>query len=253
PVPASSSPTPSGEVETAAEATETEPATAAGSPGADLVLAFNPGPGAQARYLDASALLGAPDSGGKCCEGMTQLGRSGSILLAFTDNVIVDGPGADFRVRGEGTKDDWLTIEVSDDGASWYSYPRSAENSERLDLADVGLQVARFVRLTDLQPSTPTGAEVDAVVALNSGAPPGDGPSSMPDAVARLPTALRDAPGDSAEESGTVTEGAALTVLGRNGPGQWVKVRTEWGEEGWCRAADLGLNVNLEDQPRIDS
>lgn len=237
----------------APEASETlaptvDAAPTAGSPGADLVLAFNAGPGAQARYLDANALLGDPDSGGRCCQGMVQLGRSGSVLLAFADNAIVDGPGADFRVRGESAGDDWLTVEVSDDGALWYSYPRLAENSGGLDLADVDLAAARFVRLTDLQPSTPTGAEVDAVVALNSGPPAGSLPS-LPDAVARLSTPLRGGPGGSEEELGAVSKGAELTVLGYDAQGRWVKVRTEWGEEGWCRVADLGLNVTLEDYP----
>lgn len=146
------------------------PVPTPGSSGADLVVTFKPGPGVENAYRDPKAALGAPDAEeGTCCEGMVQLGRGGSLLLAFTDNVILDGEGADFQVFGESLKDDFLLIEVSDDGLTWVAYSKVSESPGGLDLAEVEVERVVFVRLTDLQPGTFSGAEVDAVVALHSG------------------------------------------------------------------------------------
>jgi hypothetical protein len=138
------------------------------------VVVFEPGPGAKSDFSDPEKLLGAPDLvEDPCCEGMVQLGREGSVTLAFTDNSIVDEDGPDFEVFGESIGDDYLLVEVSDDGQTWYAYPQASEASGGLDLSTVGLQWIAYVRLTDVQPGTSTGAEVDAVVALHNGPPQG--------------------------------------------------------------------------------
>jgi serine/threonine protein kinase len=153
-------------------ATDT-PAPNTGTAGADRVVAYEPGPGALEKYQLPKEALGDPDLvEAPCCEGMVQLGREGELLLAFTDNPIVDGPGDDFQVYGESARDDYLLIEVSDDGQTWQEYPKVSESPGGLDLDDVGLDRAYYVRLTDVQPATSTGAEVDAVVALNSAPEP---------------------------------------------------------------------------------
>jgi hypothetical protein len=102
---------------------------------------------------------------------MVQLGREGTVTLGFTDNSIEDGDGPDFEVYGESIGDDYLLVEVSADGATWYAFPRVSESSGGLDLSAVGLEWAVYVRLTDAQPGTSTGAELDAVVALHNGPP----------------------------------------------------------------------------------
>jgi hypothetical protein len=222
------------------------PTPTPGSPAADRVIAFNPGPGAQSEYSEPDRLLGEPDLVEEpCCQGMVQLGQGGSVLLAFTDNTILNGDGPDFAVYGESAKDDSLLIEVSDDGLIWYAYPETDESPGGLDLADVALDRAVYVRLTDVQPATSSGAEVDAVVALHNGSPLGTLPP-LPDAVARLDLTLREAPDDQTEETGRVPAGTPLTLLGRDDTGRWVKVSTEDDESGWCAADSLGLNVSLD-------
>jgi hypothetical protein len=149
------------------------PTPTPGSPGADAVVTYEPGPGAEAQYQDAEAALGEPDLvETPCCQGMVQLGRRGVLVLAFEDNSILDGAGADFRVVGESLEDDFLLIEVSEDGEAWLAYPKLSESPGPLDLAEVGLTRALFVRLTDVQPGTASGAEVDAVIAIHSGPGP---------------------------------------------------------------------------------
>ena len=167
------------------------PTPTPGSAGIDEVIAFNPGPGAQSQYLDPEAVLGEPDLvETPCCQGMVQLGKRGTLLLAFTDNVIVDGDGPDFEVYGESAKDDYLLIEISADGRTWCAYPKTSESSGGLDLADVGLTQAVYVRLTDWQPATPTGAEIDAVIALHSASKVESDLPPLPDAVARTDLTL---------------------------------------------------------------
>lgn len=160
-----------------------------GSRGADRVISFDAGPGAQPQYTDASALLGDPDAlYAPAFRGILQLGRGGSVILAFTDNTIVDGPGPDFQVFGEAANDDSLLIQVGAGGQKWYAFARVSESPGMLDLAGLGISSVVYVRLTDAQPGTATGAEIDAVIALNSGPatqplpvpPPTPSPTSTP-------------------------------------------------------------------------
>ena len=234
---------------TQATATPTPtPTPTPGSACADRVLAFNPGPGAQAEYSDPQAMLGDPDLVEEpCCQGMVQLGRWGSVLLAFTDNSIVDGDGPDFQVYGESAGDDFLLVEVSADGQTWYAYPRAGESPGGLDLADADLSQAFYVRLTDLQPATSTGAEVDAVVALHSGPPLAGGLPALPEAVARQDLILYEGPNQRMKKVGAIPAGETLEVLGRSKVRGWAKVRAGDGSSGWCQVTGLALNVSLGD------
>jgi formylglycine-generating enzyme required for sulfatase activity len=227
------------------------PAPTPGSPQADLVMAFNPGPGADTKYGDPRALLGAPDLvENPCCQGMVRLGRGGSVLLAFGDNTIVDGEGADFQVYGESAGDDSLLVEVSADGQTWEAYPKVKESPDPLDLGDVGLGRALFVRLTDLESGTSTGAELDAVIALHSGPGPAALPD-LPDAVARKDVTLYEGESSRMKTVGQARAGDALTVLGPGTAAGWAKVRRADGTGGWCTVSDLGLNVTLRDRLQV--
>jgi hypothetical protein len=166
------------------------------------------------------------------------------VVAAFTDNAIIDGLGPDFQVVGESAKDDFLLVEVSEDGQVWNAYPKIAESSGPLDLADVGLARALFVRLTDVQPGTSTGAEVDAVIALHSGPALGDLPA-LPDAAARAKLTLYDGPRGGAKAVDSVMAGTSLTLLRRSSTNEWVEVQAPSGKTGWCRTSELALNVSL--------
>ncbi|MBN1137834.1 MAG: SH3 domain-containing protein [Anaerolineae bacterium] len=232
-------------VEAATPEPTSTPSLALGSPGADKVIAFNPGPGAKAQYGDADELLGDPDMVEQpCCLGMLQLGRGGSVVVAFTDNAVVNGRGADLQVYGESAGDDFLRVEVSEDGQIWRAFSKVAESSGPLDLADVGLARAVFVRLTDVQPGTSTGAELDAVVALHSGSTVG-APPALPDAVARAKLTLYDGPRSNAKAVDTVMADTVLSVKRRSSTNEWVEVGAPSGKKGWCRTGELALNVSL--------
>ncbi len=150
-------------------------------------------------------VLGGPRGGG-CCSGsldVASLGNGGSITLGFGERVIEDGPGADFLVfenafwaGGDESAGffEFARVEVSEDGMSWVEFPCDGETGEgcagtspvwanpladrvdvfdpeeaggdAFDLADVGLDHARFVRIVDL-PDDGMGFDLDAVAIVH--------------------------------------------------------------------------------------
>ena len=138
----------------------------------DIVLGPPKGGGSDAGSLDVATL-----------------GNGGSITLGFAPNVIVDGPGGDFivfenafYVNGEsenGTFAELASVEVSEDGSDFQAFPCTAieppygscagyhpvyanpdvnaidandpavSGGDAFDLADLGLQRARYVRIVD--------------------------------------------------------------------------------------------------------
>ena len=178
-------------------------------PFADAVVAFDPGPDAgfgSESYPDI--VLGSPEGRGAGAGSLhvLSLGELGSIVLEFVDLGIVDGPGADVLVF-ENPFSGWLetaVVEASADGETWYAWPCEAENVEEefpgcagvssvyatsemlvdptdpvqaggdaFDLADIGLESARFIRITDsgfnalAYGGTTGGFDLDAVGAAN--------------------------------------------------------------------------------------
>ncbi|MEY3386675.1 MAG: hypothetical protein RIR53_1486 [Bacteroidota bacterium] len=133
------------------------------------------------------------------------IGLGGSITIGLRRAVIIDGPGADFTVfenaflygRGR-TYVEPASVEVSRDGVSWVRFPFDSAScvglagltpttgndpydpevggGDHFDLADVGVDSVRWVRLTDVtsmilaNPASPffdptlTGFDLDAVL-----------------------------------------------------------------------------------------
>ena len=174
------------------------------SPYATGVLAHQFGPG-QDYGQDAFPynVFGPPHGGGQNAGSLdvVSLGEGGSVVLSFTDNAIVDGPGPDFLVFenafgfGPNPEDVFAevgTVAVSDDGVTWVDFPCAADEppwgqcagwhpvfanpddnaidptdpatagGDVFDLADVGLEQARYVRITD-RPDLADVFDLDAV------------------------------------------------------------------------------------------
>lgn len=162
-----------------------------GDPWADHSPAVEYGEGAgfgQECYPDN--ILGPPDPEAtpevpsSSPEELLTLGYEGWVVLEFTDNIVVDGPGADFTVfenvmylGGDDYYRECAFVEVSQDGESWSRFPWDPQTLEGLagvwpttgedptdpavsggdqfDLADLGLSWITHVRLVDC------GAQVD--------------------------------------------------------------------------------------------
>lgn len=182
------------------------------NPWADRVVSFTPGPGAgfgQDRM--PQVVLGPPHGGGDSMGSLdvVSLGNEGSIVLEFTDWVIIDGPGVDFLVFENAFIGFIETgiVAVSDDGATWHEFPCAAvldggtagcagvtpvyadpdtnglsptdptvAGGDGFDLAHVGLSRARFVRIRDSGRNRyygPPGGgfDLDAIAVVNGATP----------------------------------------------------------------------------------
>ena len=140
---------------------------------------------------------------------VVSLGDGGVVVLAFTDNAIVDGPGPDLLVFenafsfGPDPADVFAelgTVAVSNDGVTWIDFPCTADappfgtcagwhpvfangdentidptdpataGGDPFDLADVGLTEARYLRITD-RDDLPAVFDLDAVAIVHGKCP----------------------------------------------------------------------------------
>ncbi len=164
---------------------------------ADRVVSFSQGTKKNGDPVDASRTnpayaLGAPQSLGTpfdspvVANSFFSLGfkgdsaPGGEIVVEFTDNVIVDGPGNDLRAwevtGGTSYPVEKIKIEVSQDGSKWYEVAASLDRDAEADLAGSGLTWAKYVKLTDVSDpaafeATADGYDLDAFSALNCRAP----------------------------------------------------------------------------------
>ena len=115
--------------------------TAGGEPFVDAVQSYVLGTGGGGGLAALPGIVLGPPRGGGGLQGGTHvfsLGLGGEIVLAFTDNVVVNGPGADltvfenaFMVRGTTTQPPFAepgTVSVSADGTTWVAFPCQAES-----------------------------------------------------------------------------------------------------------------------------
>lgn len=109
--------------------------------------------------------------------GFPAQNASSSVVLAFTDNIVLNGAGADLRVyevTGGTYPDEHVKVEASKDGVNWTLLAADAVRDEDVDLGP--LDWAKYVRITDITSSasfedTADGYDLDAVEALNCGNP----------------------------------------------------------------------------------
>ena len=186
----------------------------AGGPWLDRVRAFEPGvsSGFGADQLPG-IVLGRPQGLGpnQGSVDVVSLGHGGRIVASFDNNAVVDGEGDDLVifenafVTGQSVFTELAFVEVSADGREWVEFPYDASTGkglagrtpvmsnaingrdpldeasggDRFDLADVGLEFVRYVRITDagsliddlgnhVFPGTKGGFDLDAAAAIHS-------------------------------------------------------------------------------------
>jgi len=76
------------------------------------------------------------------------LGTGGIITVAFLNNVAYDGPGDDIVIEGDSLGDDFICVDVSAEGSVFETLGLLPENTS-IDIADVGLDFVRVVRIRD--------------------------------------------------------------------------------------------------------
>jgi hypothetical protein len=119
------------------------PWTASSEPFVDAVRSYVSGAGGGSGRSGLPGIVLGPPRGGGPFQGGTDvlsLGIAGQILLAFTDNVVVNRPGVDFTVfenaflvRGATTLPPFgepATVSVSADGVTWKTFPCQATTGD---------------------------------------------------------------------------------------------------------------------------
>jgi len=177
-----------------------------GDPFADAIVSFEPGPGnGFGQDSLPHVVLGPPVGGGEIGSlHVLSLGEQGAIVLELSDIGLVDGPGVDLLVF-ENPFVGWVEtgrVAVSQDGQTWHTWPCDEHDAnggypgcagvervwstpdngvdptdpdeaggDAFDLADLGVEHARYVRITDSGANTYDGEtggfDLDAIAVVN--------------------------------------------------------------------------------------
>lgn len=134
---------------------------------ADIVDDVFPGGGTSGADADVLRALDTPDGLGLA------LGNGGSVVLGLGDACVLDGPGSDLLVYEVGSIER-ANVFASTDGIT-YTLLGEANGTTAFDLAAVGLDCVRFVRIVDLSDgltaAPAAGFDVDAVQAMYPACP----------------------------------------------------------------------------------
>ena len=128
----------------------------------DAVVDFIRPPGSHFAEQSHGRVLGAPD------QLNVSVDVPESLIVAFIDNVVIDGPGDDLQVVEHIGGDSTVDIFGSADGIT-YEFLVQTNTDAFIDLADYSLETLRYLRIDGLSNGgAAPGYEVDAAVALNS-------------------------------------------------------------------------------------
>ncbi len=141
---------------------------------ADEVISYGAGTPPPRDAPDPNQALGAPDYRSDST-AMVTLGRGGTLVVRFVDNVLVDVAGPDLYVFEVGPDVEKTFVELSEDGHRWIRVGHVDGSTCSLDIAphiEPG-QAFGYVRLTDDRDQGQTegrlvGADIDAVGAIGS-------------------------------------------------------------------------------------
>jgi outer membrane protein OmpA-like peptidoglycan-associated protein len=146
---------------------------------ADKLVSFDVGKPAppDKRWADPRKVLGTPDYDPRNSDpakaASVALGCAGSLVVRFTDNVLVDVPGPDLYVFEVGPRIEGMLLAISPDGMTWTDAGKIVGGTAEVDIAKAAKpdETYRFVRVTDLKSGCSgayPGADVDAIGAIGS-------------------------------------------------------------------------------------
>ena len=141
---------------------------------ADEAVSFEAGgPNSGEANNEPSAALGIPDFKRTGDDSYLTLGCTGTLILRFVDNALVDVEGPDLYVFEVGPLVEAMDLAVSNDGTTWDEVGKISGGRADVDIAPHTKpgDIFHYVRLTDLKASCRgrwPGADVDAVGAIGA-------------------------------------------------------------------------------------
>jgi outer membrane protein OmpA-like peptidoglycan-associated protein len=149
---------------------------------ADSVVMYDPGAFGEGtgdepepKYQNQLLVLGPPDYDAEIDTGYVALGTNGTIVLKFTDNVLIDGPGPDLYVYEIGDEFEECLVWISQNGKIFLPVGRTSRTNPGIDIhpyAKPGVSYS-YIKLRDNSERGDSddpalGADIDAVGAINT-------------------------------------------------------------------------------------
>ncbi|MFO7890149.1 MAG: hypothetical protein R6V04_07395 [bacterium] len=129
------------------------------------------------QYQNPKNALGAPDCITDNDIGFVSLGNGGTLILKFTDNIPINGPGADLAVFEVGN-DEPINVWISHDNKTYLPLEKTPDSNYKFNfISEPETSYSyKFVKIRDIYDYTvstdssdlATGADIDAVAALNT-------------------------------------------------------------------------------------
>jgi outer membrane protein OmpA-like peptidoglycan-associated protein len=146
---------------------------------ADEVADFGVGtpPPRDVRWAEPKSALGPPDYNPRRLDPTAPsnvvMGCAGTLIVRFTDNVLVDVTGPDLYVFEVGPAIEPMALAISPDGETWTPVGDIRGGTAEIDISKVAAPGERyhFVRITDLKRACGApypGADIDAVGAIGA-------------------------------------------------------------------------------------
>lgn len=128
-------------------------------------------------YQNSQNALGKPDCLTTNDSGFVSLGYGGTLIIKFTDNLLINGPGADLKVFEVGN-DEPINVWVSNDNKIYFPLEKTTDSNYAFNITPEAksFDSYKFVKIRDIYDYTAVtdstemalGADIDAVSALNT-------------------------------------------------------------------------------------
>jgi OOP family OmpA-OmpF porin len=142
---------------------------------ADTVISYKAGNPAPIKHNSNSHdAIGVPDFRADSISGFVSLGVGGELVLAFTNNALINIPGNDLYVFETGRYIEETYLYVSKDGKKWIYVGKINGGNALVDIGDSTKpsDMFRYIKLIDAKTKTHDsmwpGADIDAVAAIGS-------------------------------------------------------------------------------------
>ncbi|HXU26930.1 MAG TPA: OmpA family protein [Bacteroidia bacterium] len=142
---------------------------------ADTVISYKAGDPAPIQHnSNPQDAIGAPDFNADSISGFVSLGVGGELVLAFTNNALINIPGNDLYVFESGRYIEETYLYVSKDGVNWVRVGKINGGNALIDIGDSTKpgDIFRYIKLVDAKTRTHDrmwpGADIDAVAAIGS-------------------------------------------------------------------------------------